>query len=79
MKLANDITKSSNKNWDVPGLDAIHILAPITGIDARSMNNFKNPITVLLNLYIFQKLNHLVKLHNLNIFPKRTNTQEYPK
>lgn len=60
MKLANDITKSSNKNWDldkistgcdVPGLDAIHIPAPITSIDAKSMNNFKNPITVLLNLY----------------------------
>jgi hypothetical protein len=61
MKPANDITSTIKpiirsgvwrKFAQVVLLLAIHNPAPIIGMDANSVNKFKNPITVLLNLYM---------------------------
>lgn len=54
IRMMNPITRSGvwRKLWHVVLFLAIQSPAPIIGIEARRENKLRNPITVLLNLYI---------------------------
>jgi len=53
-RMMNPITRSGvwRKLWQVVLFLAIQSPAPIMGMEARRENKLRNPITVLLNLYI---------------------------